>query len=408
MARLERLTEKIRVKDFKLNALLDLTRAINDNVPVEQLLALYEGFLKEHLLIEKLVLFSREEDNWKCILQYGVASEVIPLGVDAFAEGDQTAVKISTSESKESFDVVIPVFHDEQPIAHLLVGDLGEQAIGVSPVIKHMKFIQTMTNIMLVAIRNKRFAEENLRQERIRQELELAAEMQAILVPQELPHTDEFEVAAVYMPHQQVGGDYYDFMHLNEDEFMFCVADVSGKGVSAAFLMSNFQAYLRAIFNYLKIPLEEVVHELNSKVMRSAMGEKYITFFIGIYHLRTRELNYVNCGHNPPVLVIPGKGHELLSSGSIGLGMFDELPNLKKGKVVLPKDSIVVCYTDGLVELENRDLQEYGVERLVEMISSHMHYGMDELNQLIISEVDSFRGEMPWIDDTALLSCRFR
>jgi sigma-B regulation protein RsbU (phosphoserine phosphatase) len=341
-------------------------------------------------------------------LQFGIEGELRDLSDDFFNTARKSpSLSINTSGQKESFDISIPVFHEEEPIAHLLVGDKGEESIGVSPVIKHMNFIETITNIILVAIRNRKFAEENIKQERVRKELELAAEMQAILVPHELPKNEIFEVAAVYMPHQQVGGDYYDFMYLNEHEFMFCMADVSGKGVSAAFLMSNFQAYLRAIFNYLSMPLEDVIRELNAKVMRSAMGEKYITFFIGTYNTQTRDLHYINCGHNPPVFALPSGQTSLLGLGSVGLGMFDEIPNIHKGYIKVPEGACIVCYTDGLVELEDETNQEYGVERLQRLIVEHLNDDMDTLNSHIMKDVNRFKGTMPYIDDTALLSCRF-
>ncbi len=406
--RIDRLESKVKSKEFKLKALLDVTQAINNNFEISQLLELYEQVLKTDLGIEKLALYEKQGKAWKSILQFGIDLELIDLSDTDFSGIKNTpTLKISTSNLKESFDIGIPIYHQEQPIAHLLVGDLGEESIGVSPVIKHMSFIQTITNIILVAIRNRKFAEENIIQERVRKELELAAEMQAILVPSELPKNNVFEVAAVYMPHQQVGGDYYDFMHLNEDEFMFCMADVSGKGVSAAFLMSNFQAYLRAIFTYLKIPLQDVIRELNTRVMRSAMGEKYITFFIGTYNTKTRDLNYINCGHNPPVFALPSGQTSLLGLGSVGLGMFDEIPNIMQGYIKVPEGACIVCYTDGLVELENENLEEYGVERLQRLIIEHLNDDMDLLNSFIMADVNRFKGSMPYIDDTALLSCRF-
>jgi sigma-B regulation protein RsbU (phosphoserine phosphatase) len=406
-ARIDRLTEKIKVKDFKLKSLLDLTHSINNNLSVDELLAQYEELLKERLKIEKLVLYHHDDEQWKNMLQFGIEVEVPPIEDEKVFESKNLSLQVSNTGSQLAFDVVIPVHHDDKVIAYVLVGDIGEQTIGLSPVIKHMNFIQTITNVMLVAVRNKKLMAENIKQEKIRQELELAAEMQAILVPNSLPSTEAFEVAAVYMPHQQVGGDYYDFMHLNDDEFMFCVADVSGKGVSAAFLMSNFQAHLRAIFSYLQLPLEDVIHELNSKVMRSAMGEKYITFFVATYNMQTRKLSYINCGHNPPVLV-QGDHARLLSDGSIGLGMFEEIPSISKGQITLQKDATIVCYTDGLVEFENKDNEEYGVDRLIQLIQEHPEMSMDQLNALIMNQVTVFKGDMPWIDDTALLSCRIR
>lgn len=237
--------------------------------------------------------------------------------------------------------------------------------------------------------------------------MELAAEMQAMLVPNRLPSDELFDVSAIYKPHQQVGGDYYDFIEFNKDEVMFCVADVSGKGVSAAFLMSNFQAYLMAIFRYLDFDLDRIVYELNARVMQSAMGEKYITLFIATYNKKTRELNYVNCGHNPPVLLQPDGKESWLTEGSIGLGMFDEIPVMTMGKKIIKPGTLVVCYTDGLVELEDENLEEFGTARLEQITRDNFNLSMEDLNAKIMLELNKFRGEMPYIDDTALLSCRF-
>jgi sigma-B regulation protein RsbU (phosphoserine phosphatase) len=184
------------------------------------------------------------------------------------------------------------------------------------------------------------------------------------------------------------------------------MADVSGKGVSAAFLMSNFQAYLRAIFTYCSMTLEEVVRELNERVMSSAMGEKYITFFIAIFNNETRELRYINCGHNPPVSINPKGESELLSLGSIGLGMFEEIPTVAEGQLILEKNALVVCYTDGLVELENEQNEEYSLEALEKLILENLDRTPEQLNRIIMNSLEDYRGSMPYIDDTALLTCR--
>jgi phosphoserine phosphatase RsbU/P len=402
-----RLERKLQVRDFKLNALLDITMAVNNNVGVEEILEKYRQTLQNPPLnISKLLLFSRFE-KWQCILKFGVTSEIPEIeDQDLFSESGVDSFTLSNQSKQESLNVRIPVYHEEEPIAYVLVGDVEESA-GISPVIKHMKFIQTFTNLIVVAIKNRQLVEENLRQERVKKELELAAEMQAMLVPNRLPSDELFDVSAIYKPHQQVGGDYYDFIEFNKDEVMFCVADVSGKGVSAAFLMSNFQAYLMAIFRYLDFDLDRIVYELNARVMQSAMGEKYITLFIATYNKKTRELNYVNCGHNPPVLLQPDGKESWLTEGSIGLGMFDEIPVMTMGKKIIKPGTLVVCYTDGLVELEDENLEEFGTARLEQITRDNFNLSMEDLNAKIMLELNKFRGEMPYIDDTALLSCRF-
>jgi sigma-B regulation protein RsbU (phosphoserine phosphatase) len=406
-ARINRLTEKLKVKDFKLTAMLEITRAINANVPTDELLHLYKSTLRDRLGIEKLILFTKD-DSWKCLLQFGVDGEVVDITDEAFFDqSSNISLSATGSGEDESFDIVIPVYHDAQPLAYLLVGDIGEDKIRVSPVIKHMNFIQTITNVIIVAIQNKQLAEEKIVQERLNRELELAAEMQAILIPNKLPSNSRFEIAAIYKPHQQVGGDYYDFIELHDEEVIVCMADVSGKGVSAAFLMANFQAYLQALFTYENLPLEEVITELNEKVMSSAMGEKYITFFIAKCNLATAKMSYINCGHNPPIICREDGSSEILELGSIGLGMFEELPMINRGEVDLKPNDILVCYTDGLVEQENVNKVEFGLDKLEELILGKFNSKMEDLNETIMSELEKFRGQTPRADDTALLSCRF-
>ncbi|MCC6599247.1 MAG: SpoIIE family protein phosphatase [Crocinitomicaceae bacterium] len=406
MEKHNRLTKKLRERDFKLHALLEITQAINANLSISELLEQYARILREKLGIQKLVLFVREE-NWKCLLHFGMESAVIPEVQDEnfFSDGKQVGLEIG--HSKEAFDLVIPIRRDERPIAYLLVGDIDENDRKISPVIKHMRFIQTLTNVLVGAIENKKLFLENLRQERVKKEIELAAEMQKILLPKELPRNDSFDVSAYYLPHQQVGGDYYDFMDIGGEEVMFCMADVSGKGVSAAFLMANFQAFLRAVFYFKRSDLSNVVRELNAHVMESAMGEKFITLFIGIFNRKSRLLQYVNCGHNPPVYTDEkGKTH-LLELGCIGLGMLEELPTLSKGELRLASNAVIVCYTDGLVETENENFEQFGTESLEKILLENHGASSEEMNASVIKRLDKFRGEMSFVDDLALLTCRF-
>lgn len=387
-------------------SLKTIAEAINSNQSVQDLLSTYKNTLMEPpLSIEKLVLFE-EQTNWECVMKFGIEAEFPVFNQKDLAKVESSKFLINSLGKRENFEVSIPVKHEEKVIAYVMVGDIKEEE-GVSPIIKHLNFIETLTNIIIVAIKNRRFIADSLRQERVRKELELAAEMQAMLVPNELPSDDYFDVSAIYRPHQQVGGDYYDFISINEDEVMFCMADVSGKGVSAAFLMSNFQAYLMAIFRFQKMALEDIVHELNDRVIRSTQGEKFITFFFATYNKQSRLLKYINCGHNPPILMPPQGKTEWLKNGCMGLGMLDEIPRVLSGEVSIEPGSVVICYTDGLTELENEDLEEYGTERLEQALEKNFFAPTAALNQLIVKELNAFRGTMPYVDDTALLSCRF-
>ena len=405
-SKVDRLIEKMKVKDFKLKSMLEITKAINAEAPTEKLLSLFKKAAVEELGIDKLLLFSFDE-SWKCILKIGVTDEIYDVKDQSLFHATDSISLSTGTGTHESFDIVIPVHHNHAPIAYLLVGDLAEEDRKISPGIKHMNYIQTLTNIIIVAIRNKSLALENIAQQMVKKELELAAELQQLLVPNKIESTGELDAASFYKPHAQIGGDYYDFVSLADDRKMFCIADVSGKGVSAAFLMSNFQAHLRAIFRYTNQQLENVVRDLNKKVNSSAMGEKYITLFIGLWDSKTRELIYINCGHNPPLLENGTNNIIELTDGSVGLGMLDEIPSISEGSVFIKPNSRLVCFTDGLVEIENDQMQEFGVERVIGILEKNPTADSEQINSRLITAVNHHRGEMPFMDDTAILTLRF-
>jgi sigma-B regulation protein RsbU (phosphoserine phosphatase) len=401
------LESQIKLKDFKLNSLLEITNAINLNQEVDQLMRIYEFILKEQLGYDRFVLFNLQED-WNLLSRVGIKGKVKEINVtkDLSRFREITVIESSHSPLISEFDVVVPVFHKDQPLAYLLIAGLKNGSIVLTDRLTYMSFVQTLTNIIVVAIENKRMTRQGLIQERIKKELEVASEMQKLLFPSDLPSNRRMDISAKYTPRHEVGGDYYDFIPLGDEEYIICIADVSGKGISAAMLMANFQATIRTLFNYQRFDMEFLMEELNKKVMRSAKGEKFITFFIAHYNAHTHELKYVNAGHNHPILT-NGRKFETLDKGCIGLGMLDELPFIDVGRIHLKPNTTLLLYTDGVVELENEEGEFFGIERLVKMIHSYYPLKMDDLNSLIFSKLDEWKGGLPLVDDTAVFGCRF-
>jgi sigma-B regulation protein RsbU (phosphoserine phosphatase) len=206
----------------------------------------------------------------------------------------------------------------------------------------------------------------------MKKELELAAKMQKMLIPdnEHMPKNPKIVVNGFYFPHYEVGGDYYDCIRLSETKTGFCIADVSGKGISAAILMSNFQASLRALFTS-DIELETLVNKLNSIVVINAAGEKFITLFVARYDHKSRVLEYINAAHNPPVLynTITGEIKHLRTS-CVGIGMLDEIPAFEKSELKIRDSSKIVCYTDGLSELKYPDGRDIGTIEIIRHISN--------------------------------------
>ena len=401
------LENQIKNKDFKLNSLLEITTAINSNQGVDQLILIYEFILKEQLGFKRFILFNNQDD-WNCLLKVGFKGKIRDIDVkrDLFRFKDITMIESSQSKLLTEFDVVVPVFHKDKALAYLLLSGVVKEQLHLTDSLINMSFVQTLTNIIVVAIENKRMAKQSIIQERIKKELEVASEMQKLLFPSDLPSNRRMDISAKYTPRHEVGGDYYDFIPLGDDEYMICIADVSGKGIGAAMLMANFQATIRTLFNYQRFEMEFLMEELNKKVMRSAKGEKFITFFIAHYNANTRELKYVNAGHNHP-FITNGKKVEMLSEGCIGLGMLDELPFIHIGKKILKPNTTIVLYTDGVVELENEKEEFFGTDRLVKMVHSFYPLKMEDMNNLLFSKLDEWRGDLSLVDDTAIFCCRF-
>lgn len=361
---------KLKLSTLKLNTLLEITTAINNNSSRESLFDILRNVLSQELDIGKFVLFTLESD-WKIALIEGVNQQSAKsVDLDRLIERYHNIEVLSGKNALEQteFDIIIPVFHKNSPLAYLLLADVGEEKMEISPIIKHLRFIQTLANIIVVALENKRLNQEYIKQIEVQKELDLAQRMQSLLIPQKLPNNKFIKVEAFYQPHSEIGGDYYDVVKLDQKRTAFCMADVSGKGISAALLMANFQANLRALLP-LTNNLNELVEACNQKIIEAANYEKFITLFIAIYNKESKQLEYLNAGHQAAICIQKNQVR-LLQTGSTVLGMFDQLPTISSGKIKIEKGDKLYCYTDGLSELSNASGEQIETEGLVELIQS--------------------------------------
>jgi sigma-B regulation protein RsbU (phosphoserine phosphatase) len=410
---IKKMIESEKNNSRKLRLLLQITQAINHNFSRDQLLKIYKGILTNQLNIKRAALFIVGKGGYQLEIIEGLKEEeLFEIDIDSYLKGlDNTdeIKKISNSDS-DFFEYLIPIFHKEQALAFLFIGsnlpagDIDEEYEWID--VADLEFIETLSNVVFVALENKKLAKEAIYKETLKKEIELAAEMQLMLFPTDVPLPNNIDVDAFYMAHQEVGGDYYDYFLLNDQEIVICIADVSGKGVSAALLMSNFQANVRALFPYIH-DMEELAKKLNAKVEESAKGEKFITVFIARYNINNRILTYVNCGHNAPILFSNEEFHTL-NAGSIGLGMMGELPFVKSEDVFMPPASILVCYTDGLTEAAGVNGKFFGTQKIYEIIKSNHFLNSEDINQLIFKELKLHSENKEYSDDIALLTLKFK
>ncbi len=401
-------TERLlAVKQQQIDSLLDITRAVNNNMPITALSRIYENILHAQLGVKKIALFIKEtDDKWMCITPGELPGSILNYDVEAkFALFSfTTPVAALKDEMLKDFEFLIPIMHKKEPIGFALVGPFGNDQSDTKE--EKLKFIQTITNIIVVANENKKLFKTQIDQLVMQKELKLAADMQNMLVPRQLPKNERIEATAFYKPHKNIGGDYYDFVQINENEIAFCISDISGKGIPAAILMANFQANMRILLTR-KYSLQQFIDILNTKVLEITKGEKFITLFVATYNYTTRVLQYVNAGHAPSILHSNGEIH-LLDHGCTILGMFETLPYINFGEMVIPPGSLIVNYTDGLSEASNNDGKLFDVEGLVEFTSNNHALELSDFNTKLIDHVIAYKQDTDFDDDITLLTLRFK
>jgi sigma-B regulation protein RsbU (phosphoserine phosphatase) len=396
------LQNKYNLKELELNALLEITQSINNNLPEASLYKIYDFTLRGNLNVKKLALFVFDE-TWSCKVNFGTSTNCFERSLDDDFLNHKILTQIEDRDDVfGEFDYLIPIYHKTSMLAVVFVGGISGEDEETKK--SSTRFIQALTNIIIVAIENKKLASQQLEQEAFRKELEIASDVQQFLFPDTLPYGPRLKIEASYLPHDRVGGDYYDYIPINQNQFLICIADVSGKGIPAALMMSNFQASLRTLIRQTP-NLVEIVNELNYQVLENAKGEKFITFFAAIYDHKLKTLVYINSGHNPPLL-IDKNGINLLEEGSTVLGAINPLPFVNEGFITDLEEFLLFCYTDGVTETSNDENEEFGQERLIKYFENNSHRDLKRIHQDIIIDLDGFKGNNSYHDDITILSCR--
>lgn len=384
-------------RKIQLEALLEVTQAINANILQEDLFKVFEFTCKSLMVDTEVSLYVRENGVLipKFISNPVFSDEVLTELLEADIELGHVQKRYP------EVNAIFPIRHKKRLLAILVIGN-----VSVNNVNSTFSFIRTLSNLVMVAVENKRLAKIALVQEGIRKESEIARSVQELLIPSNLPNNEYLNIAATYLPHRSVGGDYYDVIVLNPDQYLFCIADVSGKGVPAALIMSNFQASLRALARVSK-NLDDLLRDVNTQLLENTRSDHFVTCFLAIYTPSSHQLEYVNAGHNAPVYV-EKEVFKRLESMTCMLGVFDDLPAFNSRTIDVSSGSKLFLYTDGITETTNNQGEEYGEERLVtfltKTLSDELKFNLADL----IVDLDAFKQEQDYRDDLTALNIRFQ
>ena len=261
-----------------------------------------------------------------------------------------------------------------------------------------------------MSLRIRQLLKESAEKQRLEKEIEIAREVQSQLFPRYVPKSSRLDLSGTCLPAQMVSGDYYDFL-THSGSIDLIIGDISGKGISAALLMSNLQSTIRSHAGLPGGPAEAdgrsvswIVQTINRQLYDNTLPEKYATLFYGRYRVDESVLLYCNAGHNPPLLFRDGSISRLDEGGTV-VGLFDSSV-FREARLMLEKGNVLILYTDGLTEAQNPEGQEFGERRLVELVSANLSLTAARLQYLITEEIQKWISDGQQSDDITLVVAR--
>ncbi len=300
--------------------------------------------------------------------------------------------------SKRRVQLILPLKDSDHLLGFLA---LTEKVSGYRYNTEDLTVLGVISNQLVTSLTNARLYADSLEKQVLEEEITMARQIQVELLPKKPPASNTFDLKALSIPSQTIGGDFYDFINHGDGKFSIVIADASGKGVPAALLVAQIQAMLHSEIQN-KNELARILQNINEYVVASTTAEKYATLFYGEFIPDGRVFRYANAGHNYPMLVRADGSHEMLSKGGMLIGAFSGA-SYETSEVSLNDDDLMVFYTDGLSEAQNEKDEEYGEKRILDFVRDHRHLSPDDIIDGILKDVGRFDVSDPPRDDTTII-----
>lgn len=271
------------------------------------------------------------------------------------------------------------------------------------------KALDTFADYASVAIENSHLFEESIIKERLEKELDVAREVQRKILPTRYPEYEQLNISSLFIPAFEVGGDYYDFFEIDKDNFGFVIADVSGKGISAAFIMAEVKGIFESLSKTIKSP-KEILIKANEILKRTLDRKSFVSAAYGLIDLKNETLRISRAGHCP-VLLIRDNNSENMKPIGLGLGLnFSEYfaDTLEELKIDLKENDTIVLYTDGITEAKNKQLEDFGSNRFEKILVDNCNDNADMISNKVIQEVALFSQNNPQHDDITLVILKWK
>jgi sigma-B regulation protein RsbU (phosphoserine phosphatase) len=403
----------------RLEALINASKILNSTLDLDKLLALILELASKNLKAARGTIYLIDQERkelWSKVLKGKNLVEIrLPIGTGIAGHVAKTGKTINLKDAWKDnrffsgFD--LRTGFQTKTMLCMPMRDRRGKIIGVFQIMnknagtfsrEDESFLEAFSVHAALAIETSRLHQDIVEKERIEKELEIAGHIQRRLLPKELPVLAGYEVDAVARPSKLVGGDYYNLIPIADGRYVLVIADVSGKGVPAALLVSTLHASLHAYIDGTS-NLAGLVGRLNNVIHGNTEPERYITMFLAVLDPRAGSMTYVNAGHCFP-FVVRSQQVSITSLPATGLpvGMFEGVEFEEVTHKIEPGDFLVL-YTDGVTEAMNRSSEEYGEMRFRQIMVSHSNQTAGEFLGGIVSNVEKFVAGEPQSDDITLL-----
>ncbi len=406
--------------DYKSMAVLnEVSKALVLHQPLQDLLERIMDLISDYLPMDRGVLMLKEGNPPQMIAKVPriknknlvrqkilVSQSIINLVLDNHSSvltsdaqtDERLKMKDSIIKSNIHSAMCVPLWNNRE-----IIGVIYADRISLLEQFSEddLRLLTLLSNLAAVKIENSRAIETAIEVEKLQKELALAAQIQKDFLPKRNPVCDRLDLAWTFTPCYQVGGDYYDFIGIDDCRLALIVADVSGKGISAALLMASLRAALIAEVGP-QFQLESAAAKLNGFVYDSSASNRFISCFVCDLNMTTGELRYVNAGHNPPVILRKNGKMERLEPTGFCLGMFPSV-SYEVNQVTIEKGDTVALYTDGITDARNGANQDFGEDNLLGLLKKHGKKSAEEIISKVNAELETFSSGVDPFDDMTLI-----
>jgi sigma-B regulation protein RsbU (phosphoserine phosphatase) len=327
----------------------------------------------------------------------GIIGHVVHTGETVIAPDVRVDPYYVEGRSATLSEIAVPVVSNGQVIGALNLESDCLDAFSATDV----ELLEFFASAAAISIDKAILHRQVLEKQRMEAQLRVARDVQASLLPARPPALAGYDIAGTNLPTWEIGGDYYDYIPLSGGRLGFVVADVAGKGIPAALIMASFRATLRATVRK-ECDICGVVEDLNRFILEFAGISRFVTGVYGVFDPSGGSLHYVNCGHNPPLLLHSGGGRELLERGGPALGIIEDC-RFECATVTLDPGDLMAFYTDGVVELSDAEDVEFGVDRLEGVLRDSIRLPAAEMIRSVVDATRVFAGRDRYDDDFTLV-----